>query len=430
MNDFSKRKPDAKQDAAEGNNFVGSIRGFFPQAEQRQEKQNTVTTLESRAGDERTFSFPKLPFSKSINDTAATAIAEQPASNETRLSFFRSLWNRTKDPSDETTTSSARQDEYEKQRRDKKQQRFKESKAMQQKQDGNKQQQLSKKLNRNDQVKQEPLLESKDDQPWAFGIFSKIQSAAGGLFNNSSSSNSTTAINSSNETTSGSNPFTSMQRYIASSTASLLASATNNAKNDKEEWVVVLPKTRLMPGVIVPVTVAGGLDLLVVASKDGRRLYAIENSCPHLGTPLETGQLVRLPVEETPMPSSMKAGSSKSLPSQKQQSLDSSSSSFQSKLTGAFNGPWSETEVSKILQQDGCEDCIVCPLHRTAFALQSGAVRGEWCPYPPILGKLIGNVKAPTGVAVFDVRTRGKNVEIRINTPILMEDDDDDDAKR
>jgi nitrite reductase/ring-hydroxylating ferredoxin subunit len=83
--------------------------------------------------------------------------------------------------------------------------------------------------------------------------------------------------------------------------------------------------------------------------------------------------------------------------------------------TDAF---FTETQLTEILSDDGCEDCIVCPLHKTAFALSSGEVRGEWCPYPPILGKLVGTIKAPTNAATFDIRTRGKMVEVRINTPL------------
>ena len=70
-----------------------------------------------------------------------------------------------------------------------------------------------------------------------------------------------------------------------------------------------------------------------------------------------------------------------------------------------------------MLKQDGCEDCVVCPLHKTAFALESGEVRGEWCPYPPVIGKLTGAIKTEANLAVFDVRTKGKNIEVRINTP-------------
>ena len=167
------------------------------------------------------------------------------------------------------------------------------------------------------------------------------------------------------------------------------------ASKPREEWVPVFPKTRISPGEIVPATV-GGIDLIVVAAKDGRKLYCMANSCPHLGTPLETGQLVRMPIE-TPDKDS-----------------DTSLAS-----TGPLPRAFTEFEVMQFLQQDGCEDCIVCPLHRTAFALESGQVRGEWCPYPPVLGKIVGTLKSPTSAAVFDIRTRGKNIEVRINTPLV-----------
>jgi nitrite reductase/ring-hydroxylating ferredoxin subunit len=88
-----------------------------------------------------------------------------------------------------------------------------------------------------------------------------------------------------------------------------------------------------------------------------------------------------------------------------------------------------ENDISRMLQQDGCEECIVCPLHRTAFSLESGEVRGEWCPYPPVIGKLTGAVKKQASLAVFDVRTRGKNIEVRLNTPVTIESDDKNEKK-
>jgi nitrite reductase/ring-hydroxylating ferredoxin subunit len=158
-------------------------------------------------------------------------------------------------------------------------------------------------------------------------------------------------------------------------------------EKQREEWIPVAPKTRISPGEIVPITSAG-LDLLLVASKDGSSLHCIANSCPHLGTPLETGSLDRRPIE-TP--------SDQSVPE--------------------FTAELQETDIASLLAQDGCEDCIVCPLHKTAFALESGEVRGEWCPWPPILGKAVGTIKSKTSLPVFDVRTRGKNIEVRLNTP-------------
>jgi nitrite reductase/ring-hydroxylating ferredoxin subunit len=171
-------------------------------------------------------------------------------------------------------------------------------------------------------------------------------------------------------------------------------------KSSKETWYPVFPKTRIMPGEMKPVTVAG-LDLLVIASLDGKSLYCIANSCPHLGTPLETGKLARLPNEKkAPVlldnPTVATIGNSGSIPSE--------------------GIPFSETDIPNLLSQDGCEDCIICPLHHTAFALQSGEVRGEWCPYPPVIGAIMGTVKTPTAAAVFEVRTRGKNIEVRLNS--------------
>lgn len=218
--------------------------------------------------------------------------------------------------------------------------------------------------------------------------------------NTSSSDENVVALGGKNST----NPLSVLQNYIQSFSFGGDGSdgTGGKSKGADEEWFDVFPKTRISPGEMVPVTVAG-LDLLVIAAADGRTLYCLANSCPHLGTPLETGKLVRLPVEESTT-----------------NSIESYSETDVSNNKGPDSGFFTELEVSSILQKDGCEDCIVCPLHKTAFALGSGQVRGEWCPYPPILGKIVGAVKPPTAAAVFDVRTRGKNVQVRLNTPLLQ----------
>lgn len=173
------------------------------------------------------------------------------------------------------------------------------------------------------------------------------------------------------------------EKKRTSTTSVFMEFVSNIGKNvvkalkDEEKWVVVLPKTRLSPGEIVPVNVRG-IDLLIVGSRDGK-VHCLANSCPHLGTPLETGRLESRP-----------------------------------KVDANGNMILTSTLPPKI----DSEDCIVCPLHHTAFALESGEVRGEWCPYPPVIGKVMGTVKTKSPVALFDIRTRGKNIEVRINSPV------------
>lgn len=205
--------------------------------------------------------------------------------------------------------------------------------------------------------------------------------------------------------------FSGVQKFLSNAATGSMKRLSFTKSSSAEEWIPVFPKTRISPGEVVPATIAG-IDLLVVASSDGRKLYCIANSCPHLGTPLETGMLERRPIETIkPQPSTF-TGSRVTQSSQQQKQKASNSNTDSDKMIV------SELDVISMLQQDGCEDCIVCPLHRTAFSLESGQVRGEWCPHPPIIGKIMGTVNAANNAAVFDIRYKGKNVEVRINTPI------------
>jgi hypothetical protein len=56
----------------------------------------------------------------------------------------------------------------------------------------------------------------------------------------------------------------------------------------QEEWVPVLKSNDIAAGDLVPVEV-DGLAILIAADLDGK-IFAIANSCPHLGTPLENGR--------------------------------------------------------------------------------------------------------------------------------------------
>jgi hypothetical protein len=66
----------------------------------------------------------------------------------------------------------------------------------------------------------------------------------------------------------------------------------------KEEWVVACPKTRVGPGQIVPCSV-NGLDIIIFASRDGQRLDAFANACPHLGSPFDLATIERKPPVKT-----------------------------------------------------------------------------------------------------------------------------------
>lgn len=127
----------------------------------------------------------------------------------------------------------------------------------------------------------------------------------------------------------------------------------------KEEWVPVLKTSEIAPGELVPVE-ADGLQLLIAADLDGS-IYAAANICPHLGTPLDQGSI-------------------------------------------------------------SAQGTIVCPLHKSAFSLETGELVGDWCPFPPVLGPLVlGKLEPPKNLAVFNVRSKGSNIEVLINRNLKQE---------
>jgi len=135
--------------------------------------------------------------------------------------------------------------------------------------------------------------------------------------------------------------------------ASRMQLSMGKAVQSKEEWVAVLKSNDIAAGDLVPIEV-DGLAVLIAADLDGK-IFAIANSCPHLGTPLENGRL-------------------------------------------------------------GEGSTIVCPLHKSAFSLATGDVVGDWCPFPPILGPVIlGNLAPPEKVSTFPVRAKGSNIEVFID---------------
>lgn len=91
----------------------------------------------------------------------------------------------------------------------------------------------------------------------------------------------------------------------------------------------MLKSNDVAAGDLVPVEV-DGLAVLVAADLDGK-IFAIANSCPHLGTPLENGRYCLDVV-----------------------------------LLFSF------ISESQFLPRLGEGSTIVCPLHKTAFSLESG----------------------------------------------------------
>ncbi|GBF90316.1 rieske ferredoxin [Raphidocelis subcapitata] len=106
-------------------------------------------------------------------------------------------------------------------------------------------------------------------------------------------------------------------------------------------WQKATTKTALTAAGGKLVAELGGQRVLIV--DDGGSVYAVSNKCSHLGLPLQG-------------------------------------------KTALF--------TATIAQ-----GCVVCPAHGTAFALDSGEVKGEWCPkFPqlPLVGKLGDKKPLPT----------------------------------
>jgi nitrite reductase/ring-hydroxylating ferredoxin subunit len=52
---------------------------------------------------------------------------------------------------------------------------------------------------------------------------------------------------------------------------------------------------------------------------------------------------------------------------------------------------------------------IVCPLHRSAFDLRTGQVQ-DWCPWPPVVGKLLSAISPAQELPVFPLRVEDGNI--------------------
>lgn len=120
---------------------------------------------------------------------------------------------------------------------------------------------------------------------------------------------------------------------------------------EQDAWVPLVETTDIGPGQLVGV-IAAGQSILVSCDYDGQ-VYACANQCPHLGTPLTDGSVA-----------------------------------------------------------DGV---LTCTQHKSSFDLATGAVAGQWCPFPPLIGPLLGILQSARPLPVFPVRENAGRIEALLN---------------
>uniref|UniRef100_A0A7S2JLW8 Rieske domain-containing protein n=1 Tax=Cyanoptyche gloeocystis TaxID=77922 RepID=A0A7S2JLW8_9EUKA len=146
---------------------------------------------------------------------------------------------------------------------------------------------------------------------------------------------------------------------VSSASTGFSASPSTFSIRSDYAWYNVLPGSALAPGEKTNVFVkfksgeGSGLDVLVVRDFDGN-VFAVSNVCPHLGTPLHTGKIT-------------------------------------------------------------ADGAIVCSQHRSAWSLNTGEVKGEWCPFPPVLGKITGALQPPAPLLTYGAREVAGQIEVYLN---------------
>ncbi len=61
---------------------------------------------------------------------------------------------------------------------------------------------------------------------------------------------------------------------------------------------------------------------------------------------------------------------------------------------------------------ENCE--LVCPLHKSAFDLNTGAVKC-WSPSPPIVGNLLGKISKPKTLRVYSTRVENDQIMVDVS---------------
>jgi nitrite reductase/ring-hydroxylating ferredoxin subunit len=60
-----------------------------------------------------------------------------------------------------------------------------------------------------------------------------------------------------------------------------------------------------------------------------------------------------------------------------------------------------------------CKGAIVCPWHKSAFDLATGAVKA-WSPWPPLLGKLLGYLVGKKPLKIYPTKVEDGEVHVLV----------------
>lgn len=115
------------------------------------------------------------------------------------------------------------------------------------------------------------------------------------------------------------------------------------------KWVKVLRQDELPEGARRVVNVGGRPILLL---RDGRQIRAMDNTCPHMGAALETGEVTE-------------------------------------------------------------EGTIVCPRHHSAFDLKTGEVKA-WAPWPPGVGRVLARFSTEKPLPLFPTRVQEGSIWVEV----------------
>ena len=60
------------------------------------------------------------------------------------------------------------------------------------------------------------------------------------------------------------------------------------------------------------------------------------------------------------------------------------------------------------------EECaLVCPFHKSAFDLKTGAVKC-WSPWPPVVGALLGKVSKPKELRIYPTKVENEQIFVNV----------------